>query len=132
MAAQPPRRFTIPQAKLALEVPGPGNGSDRRGLRPEREPSLRQRVLALWGTVQEIIARFPKTARIIRAHRLDELLAAISEWRRSTCIERAYWRSTARWQLAEFRRLHTVPRATLPSRPRSPSHAHARHKEATQ
>jgi hypothetical protein len=37
------------------------------------------------------------------------MLAAIEEWRRSTCIERAYWRSTARHQIREYKRLHVLP-----------------------
>ena len=49
------------------------------------------------------------TARILRAHRLDELLHSIHAWAGATCIERAYWRIHARWQLAEFRRLHLHP-----------------------
>lgn len=47
--------------------------------------------------------------QLIRMKRLEIMLEAIGEWRRSTCIERDYWRSAARVAIAEFKTRHLIP-----------------------
>ena len=58
MARQPPRRFTIPQAKRrlkahVLEIAAIGGSFDLSA------GELRRRILALLATLHELIARFP-------------------------------------------------------------------------
>ena len=48
-------------------------------------------------------------ARLIRAARLRDLLAAVEEWRRASGPDRVWWRHDAQHRLAEWRRLHVLP-----------------------
>ena len=50
-----------------------------------------------------------EAARILRAARLRDLLAAVEEWRRASGPDRVWWRRDARHRLAEWRRLYQRP-----------------------
>jgi hypothetical protein len=47
-----------------------------------------------------------EAARLIRAARLRDMLAAIAEWERASGPERAYWRSHGSHLIREWRRLY--------------------------
>ena len=47
-----------------------------------------------------------EAARLIRAARLRDMLAAIEEYRRASGSDRAWWRSQASHLIREWRRLH--------------------------
>lgn len=52
-----------------------------------------------------------EAARIMRAARHRDLLAAVEEWRRASGADRSYWRQDALWRLREWRRLYVGWRA---------------------
>lgn len=48
-------------------------------------------------------------ARLVRQHRMRDLLSAIEEWRRADGPDRTYWRQQARWLISQWRCLYEQP-----------------------